>query len=170
MIEPLLCCRCSTNISNKVYVVHVGYTSLCHLFLRAFCVMPILQTNMGIIVSLLGYLLCTVVRDTVTIPSYFSSQYSHHSTRDTKVVPGRCDVRFHCRSVSVFLSNLYLVLWTISRGTMRAVGCGTWTSVRAGRPLHEWFPYLLCPSTRGHIRRTPEYRSGPRNYLDRSPL
>ena len=130
--------------------------------------MPILQINMGIIVSLLDYLLCTLVRDTVIIPSSFSSQYSHHSTRDTKVVPGRCDIRYHCLSVSVFLLMLYLVLWTISRGTMRAVGCGTWTRVRAGRRLHDWFAYLLYPSTRGHIQGTLEYRSRPRNYLDGS--
>ena len=52
-----------------------------------------------------------------------------------------------------------LVLWAIPRGTMRAVGCGTWSGVRGGRLPFFFSPFLLYPSTRGRIWSAPEYRS-----------
>ena len=61
--------------------------------------------------------------------------------RPADVMPGlavdQC-VCFRSRRVSM----LSLVLWTIPRGTMRAVGYGTWSGVRASRPP---FPFLLLP-------------------------
>ena len=46
---------------------------------------------------------------------------------------------------------------------MKAVGCGTWSGVRAGHPLCACFRFIffhspLYPTTRGRIQNAPEYR------------
>ena len=67
---------------------------------------------------------------------------------DVFVVTDRYNVRARHRSVSVFWRWTYVDvvvgLGTISRGSMRAVGCGKWSRVRAGHPLRVCFILVLC--------------------------
>ena len=63
------------------------------------------------------------------------------------------------------MSMLSLVLWTTSCGTMRVMGCGMWSGVRAGHPLRACV-FFSSSSTGGYIRSTPGYRSRPHDYFD----
>ena len=65
------------------------------------------------------------------------------------------------------VAMLSLVLWAIPRGTMRAMGCGTWSGVRAGRLP---FPFLLFPLSRyaGTYTECSGILTESRYYLDRS--
>ena len=83
---------------------------------------------------------------------------------DVFAVPGRCDVRFRCRSVSVFQT------WTCVDAVVGDVdhfarnydggGCGTWSGVYAGRPFRACFFFSIL--VRGDISGVPRsnYDSG----------
>ena len=65
------------------------------------------------------------------------------------------------------VSMLLLVLWAIPCGTMRAVGCGTWSAVRAGCPPFH-FPLFPLSQYAGTYPECSGISAEPRNYLDGS--